>query len=85
MRHNKSIRDNLLENESSCRLLFLRLNERDQRHVAGLLALAMGHGGVTFIGRLVGLDDDTVSKGKKEILDDFRDVPSDRIHKPGAG
>jgi hypothetical protein len=43
MRRNQSIKDNLENNQPACRLLFERLNERDQRHVAGLLALAIGH------------------------------------------
>lgn len=85
MRQNQLIRDNLQRNESSCRILFQRLNERDQRHVAGLLALAMGYGGVSFVGLLVGMDDNTVAKGKKELLADFQDVPDDRIRRPGAG
>lgn len=79
------MRNTLDENESSCRLLFQRLNERDKRHVAGLLALSLGRGGVTFAAHLSGLDNDTVAKGKKELLNNFRDVPSNRIRKPGAG
>jgi hypothetical protein len=85
MRRTEFIKDNLRSNEVACRLLFQRLNERDQRHVAGLLALAIGHDGVSFVGSLVALSRDTVTKGKKEILDAFADVPEDRIRKPGAG
>lgn len=79
------IQDNLRKNQASCRLLFERLNERDQRHVAGLLALAIGHDGVSFVGDLAGLHRDTVSKGKSELLDNLAEVPQDRVRKPGAG
>jgi hypothetical protein len=85
MRRTQMIKDNLQKNQSSCRLLFERLNERDQRHVAGLLALAIGHDGISFVGDLAGLNRDTVSQGKKELLDNLTDVPKDRIRKPGAG
>lgn len=85
MRRTQMIKDNLRKNQASCRLLFDRLNERDQRHVAGLLALAIGHDGVSFVGDLAGLNRDTVSKGKRELLDNLTDVPEDRVRKPGAG
>ena len=39
MRRSHFVKNHLQEYQSSCRLLFERLNERDQRHVAGLLAL----------------------------------------------
>ena len=85
MRRSQSIKDNLQDNQTACLLLFERLNERDQRHVAGLLALAIGHDGITLVGNIVGLSRDTVRKGKTELLDHFDDVPEDRIRKPGAG
>ena len=85
MRRSQSIKDNLHNHQAACRLLFERLNERDQRHVAGLLALAIGHDGITLVGNIVGLSRDTVRTGKTELLDHFDDVPKDRIRKPGAG
>ena len=85
MRRTQTIQDNLQQAQASCQLLFERLNERDQRHVAGLLALAIGHDGITLVGNIVGLSRDTVAKGKKELLDHFDNVPEDRIRKPGAG
>ena len=85
MRRSQSIKDNLHDNQTACRLLFERLNERDQRHVAGLLALAIGHDGITIVGEVAELSRDTVRKGKKELLDHLVDVPEDRVRKPGAG
>jgi len=85
MRRSQSIQDNLAPNQTACRLLFDRLNERDQRHVAGLLALAIGHDGITLVGNITGLCRDTVRKGKTELLHHFADVPTDRIRQPGAG
>jgi len=85
MRRSPSIKSNLASNQSACRLLFACLNERDQRHVAGILALAIGHDGVTLISNIAGLTRDTVRKGKKELLNHFADVPADRVRKPGGG
>jgi len=85
MRRSQSIKENLQDNQTACRLLFARFNERDQRHVAGLLALAIGHDGITLVGNIVGLSRDTVAKGKTELLNHLVDVPTDRIRKPGAG
>ena len=85
MRRSQSIKDNLTPDHTACCLLFERLNERDRRHVAGLLALAIGHDGVTLVGDLFGLTRDTVAKGKKELRNHFVDVPTDRIRQPGAG
>ena len=85
MRRSRSITDNLTPNQTACRLLFERLNERDQRHVAGLLALAIGHDGITLVGNIVGLTRTTVAKGKRELLHHLKDVPEDRVRAPGAG
>jgi len=57
MRRSQSIQDNLAPNHTAYRLLFDRLNERDQRHVAGFLAL-------TIVGNITGLCRDTVPKRK---------------------
>jgi hypothetical protein len=85
MRRSQSIKDNLENNQPACRSFFERLNERDQRHVAGLLALAIGHDGITLVGNIMGLTRDTVAKGKKELLNNLADVPEDRVRSPGAG
>ena len=85
MRRTQSITDNLSNNQLACQLLFDRLNERDQRHVAGLLALAIGHDGVTLVSKITDLSRDTIAKGKKELLNHLADVSEDRIRKPGAG
>jgi len=85
MRRSQSIKDNLHDNQMACCLLFDRLNERDQRHVAGLLALAIGFDGITLVSNIAGMSRDTVRKGKTELLNHLVDVPDDRIRKPGAG
>ena len=85
MRRTQSIKDNLETNQLACQLLFERLNERDQRQVAGLLALAIGHDGITLVSPITDLSRDTVAKGKKELLNHLVDVSKDRIRKPGAG
>jgi len=85
MRRSQSIRNNLQNNITACRSLFERLNERDQRHVAGLIALAIGHDGITLVGDITGLTRTTIAKGKKELLQHLKDVPEDRVRAPGAG
>ena len=79
------VKDTLLHYQSQCQQLLSALPEHHRRHVAGLFALALGHGGVQFFASLVGLDRDTVSRGKHELLNNFADCPVGRQRKPGGG
>ena len=57
------------EIEEHMRDYFDSLNEKDRRRYAGLEAMKLGHGGVTYISEILGCDRKTVRKGIDEILD----------------
>jgi hypothetical protein len=64
-------------------LFFSLLDEKQRRLYAGLEALKTGRGGDARIGRLLGLAQGTVAKGRRELLD--RDVDADRVRRVGGG
>jgi hypothetical protein len=80
-----SPKDRLTQHEQHCRTVFSRLKEQDRRHVAGLLALLAGHGGVTWVANAVGLERDCVSRGKAEVENGLAGRPADRQRLPGGG
>ena len=66
-------------------LVLSQLDEKQRRLVAGLLSNAVGHGGVTLLSRITGLDRKTVRRGRNELDNNLKDCPSDRIRREGAG
>ena len=85
MRENKSVRERLEQNRKHFRMVFERLKEQDKRYVAGLLALRVGHGGVSRVAEVVGLERDGVSRGKAEVENGLEGRPVDRQRLPGSG
>jgi hypothetical protein len=69
--------------EEHMRDYFGSLNEKDRRRYAGLEAIKLGHGGVTYISDILGCDRKTVRKGIDEILDP-PELESGRIRKKGG-
>jgi hypothetical protein len=80
-----SSKDRFAQNASPCRLVFSRLKEQDKRHVAGLLALLAGHGGVSWVAESVGMARDCVSRGQAEVEKGLEGRPTDRQRLPGGG
>ena len=79
--------------ESMCRF-YNGLNEKEQRLYAGVEALKLGHGGRTYIARLLGCSRNKVSRGacdasglsSQAVYEQLKDeTPSPRIRKPGGG
>ncbi|MGD9854857.1 MAG: transposase [Planctomycetaceae bacterium] len=68
---------------STC--VFERLDESERRWVAGLMAGLIGHGGVSLVSRLVGLDPKTIQTGRREVCDELATCPENRVRRPGAG
>ncbi len=64
-------------------LFFSLLDEKERRLYAGLEALKTGHGGDARIAGILGLDVDTVARGRRELLD--QDVEVERVRGPGGG
>ena len=71
------------EIEERMRDYFKSLNEKDRRRYAGLEASKLGHGGVSYIGEILGCDRKTVRKGLDEILEPPELDPG-RIRKKGG-
>ena len=64
-------------------LFFSLLDERKRRLYAGLESLKWGHGGDRKVASLLGLDEKTVARGRRELI--HEDPDYGRIRKPGGG
>ena len=62
------------------------LSEKDRRHYAAVEASKLGHGGVSYIARVLGCDRSTIQAGTKELshLPETKEM-AQRIRKPGGG
>ena len=71
--------------EKQTRNVFQTLNEKDRRRFAAIQARQLGHGGITYISKLLTISESTISRG----IDELETLPNDpaegRIRKPGAG
>ena len=66
-------------------LLISRLNEQQKRWYAALEANRIGHGGIKVISEITGLDEKTINRGQKELDQQLKGRPTDRIRLGGAG
>ncbi len=73
------------EIEETMRRFYNSLNERDRRRFAGFEALRFGHGGRSYIARVLGCGRNTVSKGAREVSDLPKREVEQRIRKAGGG
>lgn len=64
-------------------LFFSLLNEKQRRLYAGLESLMCGYGGDSKVADLLGLDEHTIAKGRKEVL--RRDMEIERTCRSGGG
>ena len=64
-------------------LFFSLLDERQRRLYAGLESLRFGRGGDSVISNLLHIDNHTVARGRRELIE--RDIEVDRIRKKGGG
>lgn len=64
-------------------LFYSLLDERQRRLYAGLEAAKIGHGGDSQISSLLGLDPDTVARGRRELL--TGEVDRGRVRRAGGG
>ena len=72
--------------EQDMRKFYNTLSEKDKRRYAAIEALKLGHGGVTYISRVLGCSQKTVSQGIKEIKELPKDGDNDeRVRKRGGG
>ena len=66
-------------------LVLSELNEKQRRWVAGLLSEMLGHGGISRIAELSGIDPKTIRQGRIDLSQQLSDYPKDRIRRAGAG
>jgi hypothetical protein len=60
------------------------LSEKDRRRYAGIEAAKLGHGGITYISRLLGCNERTVSFGMRELADEAK-LKQSSIRQSGGG
>ena len=66
--------------------LFLsRLEEQQRRLYVAIESMRYGHGGDTLLSQITGMNVHTISRGRRELLQQLRDRPVGRIRLPGAG
>lgn len=73
------------EVEGTMRRFCHSLNEKDRRRFAGFEALRFGHGGRSYIARVLGCSRNTVSKGAREVSGLPQREVEQRIRKVGGG
>ena len=64
-------------------LFYSLLDEQQRRLYAGLESLKLGHGGDRQLAQMLGLDEATVARGRRELLEG--QVQSGRVRRPGGG
>ena len=71
------------ESRAAVVLFYSLLDEQQRRLYAGLESLKHGHGGDRMMAQLLGLDVETVARGRHELL--ASQVQEDRVRRPGGG
>jgi len=68
-------------------LLLSRLNEKQRRWLAALLAeqIGLSDGGVRQVSRICGISEKTIRRGLKELNNNFLNMPGERVRRSGAG
>ncbi len=72
--------------EKFLRKFYKALSEKDRRRYAGVEAQKLGHGGITYIAKLLGCSQSTISTGIEEL----KKLPEEsgydsRVRRPGGG
>jgi hypothetical protein len=76
--------DSRQEEYRAARVLFYSLLDEQQRRLyAGLESFKQGHGGDRQLAQALGLDEDTVARGRRELL--ASEVQPDRVRRAGGG
>src|SRR5947199_10847907 len=70
--------------ERTMRAFARSLRENDRRRYAAVEAAKLGHGGIEYISRVLGIDPKTIRQGQRD-LEDLPKGPSSRVREPGGG
>jgi len=60
------------------------LSEKDRRRYAAVEAEKLGHGGVEYVSRVLGCDDDTIRQGRNDVANLPEDAAVGRVRKKGG-
>jgi len=72
--------------EAEIKKFYNRLDEKNQRLYTAVEAIKVGHGGISYIAKIVGCTRKTVARGIRELLTSTIDDQLDkRIRQPGGG
>lgn len=69
----------------SLRVVLDRLDEDQRRWVLALLSLQVGRGGISRLSEISHMDNDTFTKARRELAEDLKSCPRQRIRRAGAG
>jgi hypothetical protein len=70
--------------EQDMQTFFGSLREKDRRRYAAIEARKLGHGGITYVASLLGIDQKTIQHGLHELAQ-LPDIPPQRCRRPGGG
>lgn len=70
--------------EQQMQRYYTSLSEKDRRRYAAIEAVKLSHGGISYIGRVVGCDYRTIKAGMQELSDETA-LDDARIRRPGGG
>lgn len=66
-------------------VLLSRLDEQQRRWMVALESKKIGRGGDCFMAKVSGISVETIRKGRKELDQDLKNRPTDRVRLPGGG
>ncbi len=64
--------------------LYESLSEKDRRRYAAVEAEKLGYGGMQYVARLFGCDEDTIRRGVEDVAELPADAAVDRVRKKGG-
>jgi len=70
--------------ERTMRAFYHSLRESDRRRYAAVEAAKLGHGGLEYIAKVLGIDPKTIRHGQRD-LEDLPAGPGSRVRRPGGG
>jgi hypothetical protein len=62
-----------------------RLDEQQRRWYVGLEAERLGHGSTELLSQITGINVNTIRKGRRELANDLKDRPTERVRLAGGG
>ena len=70
--------------EQRMQSLYRSLSEKDRRRYAAVEAVKVGHGGISYVAKLLGCDPETVRPGEEDLGQLPEDEAEGRVRKKGG-